>query len=369
MKISRSWKTGSPVWLLAAVMVLVGGTGCADEAASALDGFRPSAVPIEVVEEPQSEPVKVDVVEEAQPEVVSIALIGDETDPSDYEAVRAVLADLAVKGRAPKTGYDRDLFGPRWADTDHNGCDTRNDILTRDLTETSYRPGTNDCVVVSGKLDDPYTASTINFERGQDTSSAVQIDHVVALSDAWQKGAQQLSDDLRTQFANDPLNLLAVDGPANQKKSDGDAATWLPSNKAFRCEYVARQVLVKAKYSLWVTPAEHDAIDAVLEGCIANENAEAEAARVAEEEAAAAAAAEEERIAQEAAAAAEAARVAEEAAAAEAARAAEEAASVPSSVYYKNCSAARAAGAAPVYEGDPGYGTHLDRDRDGVGCE
>lgn len=178
-----------------------------------------------------------------------------------------VLETLPVKGRAPKTGYSRDLFGEEWADADHNGCDTRNDILARDLHDVTFREGTNECVVLTGILDDPYTGRTIDFQRGQDTSILVQIDHVVALSDAWQKGAQQLDETTREELANDPLNLLAVDGPTNGKKSDGDVATWLPPNKGFRCEYVARQIGVKAKYSLWVTQAEHDAMTDVLASC------------------------------------------------------------------------------------------------------
>ena len=177
------------------------------------------------------------------------------------------LETLAVKGRAPRTGYDRDQFGPAWADVDHNGCDTRNDILERDLSDVTHRPGTQDCIVTSGVLQDPFTGAEIQFVRGQDTSSAVQIDHVVALSDAWQKGAQQLNEETRRQFANDPLNLLAVDGPSNSQKGDGDAATWLPPNKSYRCEYVARQIAVKARYALWVTPAEKDAMHEVLGTC------------------------------------------------------------------------------------------------------
>jgi hypothetical protein len=179
----------------------------------------------------------------------------------------AALEGLDVKGRAPKTGYDRDQFGPAWTDTDRNGCDTRNDILARDLTGQTFKPGTRDCVVATGVLDDPYTATRIHFQRGQDTSTAVQVDHVVALSDAWQKGAQQLTASQRTAFANDPLNLLAVDGPANAQKGDGDAATWLPANRSFRCDYVARQIAVKATYELWVTAAERDAMTRVLASC------------------------------------------------------------------------------------------------------
>lgn len=173
-----------------------------------------------------------------------------------------LLATLPVKGRAPKTGYERTQFGDGWAIT--QGCDTRNIILHRDLKTPIVG---EDCKVLSGILEDPYTGKTIVFKRGTGTSDDVQIDHVVALSNAWQTGAQQLTATQRQQLANDPLELLAVDGPANQQKSDGDAATWLPANKAFRCQYVARQIAVKAKYSLWVTSAEKDAIDRILATC------------------------------------------------------------------------------------------------------
>jgi hypothetical protein len=177
------------------------------------------------------------------------------------------LASLTVKGRAPKTGYDRALFGQAWADVDRNGCDTRNDVLRRDLTAYTLKAGTNGCLVLKGTLRDPYTGRTISFVRGPGTSTAVQIDHVVALSDAWQKGAQRWTTGRRTAFANDPLNLLAVDGPTNERKGDGDAATWLPPRKAFRCAYVARQIAVKKRYGLFVTAAERDAMVRILETC------------------------------------------------------------------------------------------------------
>lgn len=188
-------------------------------------------------------------------------------DPLSAEgtAALAMLDTLSVKGRAPKTGYAREQFGQTWADVDRNGCDTRNDILARDLTDVVLKPGS--CRVISGILDDPYTGQTVAFIRGQDTSQAVQIDHVVALSDAWQKGAQQLTPERREQLANDPANLLAVTGPANQQKRDGDAATWLPANKSFRCAYVTRQIEVKAAYALWVTQPEKDAMVRILSGC------------------------------------------------------------------------------------------------------
>lgn len=172
------------------------------------------------------------------------------------------LNQLPVKGRAPKTGYTRSQFGDGWALV--GVCDTRNLILARDLINPRV---SSSCKVMSGKLNDPYTAKTILFERGATTSDLVQIDHVVALSNAWQTGAQQLDGTTREKFANDPLNLLAVDGPANQDKSDGDAATWLPPYKPFRCQYVARQIQVKTKYDLWVTEAEKVAMVQVLKSC------------------------------------------------------------------------------------------------------
>lgn len=182
------------------------------------------------------------------------------------------LESLPVKGRAPKTGYSRDQFGPAWSDDvtvtyGGNGCDTRNDILARDLKQITYRAGDHGCTVASGVLDDPYTGTTIEFVRGKETSLAVHIDHVVALADAWQKGAQQLTPERRRDLANDPRNLLAVDGPANTAKSDSDAASWLPPNASYRCTMVAKQIEVKSLYDLWVTQAERDAMTAVLEPC------------------------------------------------------------------------------------------------------
>ena len=152
---------------------------------------------------------------------------------------RDVLEEIPIKGRAPKTGYERSEFGDGWAEVGQ--CDMRNIMLARYLLDAVIEDG---CIVRSGVLDDPYTDTTINFQRGEQTSALVQIDHVVALSDAWQKGAQALSFDERVRFANDPLNLLPVDGDANQKKSNSDAASWLPPNKGFRCQYVARQIAV-----------------------------------------------------------------------------------------------------------------------------
>ena len=189
-----------------------------------------------------------------------------------YDTAAAALSRLPVKGRAPMTGYSREQFGPAWTDDvaapgGHNGCDTRNDILRRDLTAITLKPGSHGCTVLTGQLADPYTGRSIAFRRGSSTSAAVQIDHVVSLGDTWATGAQALTSALRQDLANDPLNLSAVDGPSNVQKSDADAASWLPANKTDRCTYVARQIAVKLKYRLWVVPAERSAMARVLAAC------------------------------------------------------------------------------------------------------
>ena len=179
----------------------------------------------------------------------------------------SVIQAQVTKGRAPKTGYTRAQFGPAWADVDRNGCDTRNDILKRDLTKEVFKEKTSGCTVLSGTLVDPFSGEIINFVQGAKTSSEVQIDHLVALSNAWQTGAFKLTPDQRKAFANDPLNLLAVKGRLNSQKGDGDAATWLPPLKSFRFDYVSRQIAVKIKYKLWFTAPEKEAMIRILKTC------------------------------------------------------------------------------------------------------
>jgi hypothetical protein len=243
----------------------------------------------------------------------------------------AALDMLAIKGRAPKTGYSREQFGDGWASV--AGCDMRDRILRRDLTSKTYEHG-DTCAIRGGRLHDPYTATAITFVRGG--ASEVDIDHVVALSDAWQKGAQRWTAARRVAFANDPLNLLSVDAHVNRAKGDGDAATWLPPNKRFRCDYVARQVAVKLKYSAWVTQAERDAIRRVLQSCPTEQLPQA--AVVADQRA-------------------------------------PTPTPTPSRAgrgrVFANCAEVRAAGLAPLMEGTADYlaNPKLDRDKDGVACE
>ena len=195
--------------------------------------------------------------------------VGKSDNPAAQKAALTLLETIPVKGWAPKTGYSRDQFGQPWTDDvdvegGHNGCDTRDDILRRDLSNVVTAGA---CVVLSGVLHDPYTGKDIQFNREEGTDVLVQIDHVVPLEDAWKTGAQEWDPAKRVRLANDPLELLAVSGKANRKKKAGDVAAWLPDNKDFRCDYVTRVVSVKAKYGLWMTQPEHDAAARVLTKC------------------------------------------------------------------------------------------------------
>ena len=236
---------------------------------------------------------------------------------------------------------------------DGNSCDARSDILRRDLINIAIKTGTGGCEVLSGDLADPYTGVAVHYVRGG--ASEVDIDHVVSLGDAWQTGAQAMSVGQRTALANDPLNLLAVGASVNREKGDADAAAWLPPNTAFRCTYVARQIAVKAGYRLWVTAAERDAMNSVLSGC-PGQQAAAGAVPPPHPDSAVAPADSPPAATQPVAPAPVApAPVVPQPA--------------PAGVYYPNCAAARAAGAAPLYAGQPGYRSGLDRDGDGRACE
>jgi hypothetical protein len=257
----------------------------------------------------------------------------------------AALGLLAVKGRAPMTGYDRDRFGPAWLDADRNGCDTRNDVLREHLSAVTIEG--NGCVVATGAYDDPYTGARIDYRQGD--GFLIDIDHVVSLGNAWATGAFRWDITTRAALANDPLNLLPADASANRQKGDGDAATWLPANTSFRCRYVSRQVSVKSKYGLWLTAPEKAASERVLASCpgqpLVRDTWDAPT-RVDHD------------ISDPGALAA----VPPESPA-------PAAVTGGGSTYFDNCDAARAAGAAPVHLGDPGYGTHLDGDGDGTACE
>ena len=252
------------------------------------------------------------------------------------------LAALVVQGSAARTGYDRDLFHWR-SDVDRNGCDTRNDVLRRDLRSALFEEGTRGCVVLSGTLPDPYGGEVLRMVRGG--GDGIDVDHVVALGNAWVSGAARWSEEQRTRFGNDPLNLLAVSASQNRQKGDGDAATWLPASKTFRCAYVARQVAVKTRYALAVKPAERVAIERVLSGCPGQPLPTPAQVTPPPTDPRAP--------------------VGQPPTPAPGPGSGAAAWSAP----YVNCDAARAAGAAPVHRGDPGYASHLDRDGDGTGCD
>jgi hypothetical protein len=269
------------------------------------------------------------------------------------------LDTLPVAEAGAGTAYDRDAQYGDWADLDGDSCDTRQEILRRDLTDVVSSDG---CTVTSGTLADPYTGTVIDFVRGVATSSDVQIDHVVALAAGHRTGASELSQAERVAFANDPLNLLAVDGPTNQEKSDKDAAEWLPPHEAYRCDYVARQIAVKQRYGLWVTAPEKDAMATVLSSCPGQELPAAGPVPAAPvEPAPAPTPVEQPPVEQTPVAPAPVAPAPVEQAPAAPAPATD--------VHYKNCTAAREAGAAPLHRGEPGYREAMDGDSDGVACE
>ena len=191
-------------------------------------------------------------------------------DPSRFDTARQRLGQLEVRGWDRTSDFKRYRFGKAWSDDvdvefGHNGCNTRDDILRRDLQNLVVRRGT--CYAQSGTLVDPYSGVTIDFVRSPETSKAIEIDHVVALADAWYKGARSWDPQRRLDFANDPRNLLAVSPKANFDKAFRDATSWLPPNEAFRCDFVARQIEVKAAYGLWLAAKEKKAMEAVLARC------------------------------------------------------------------------------------------------------
>ena len=211
-------------------------------------------------------------------------LKGDRSAPANtteeqrarYQRALDTAKSLPVVELDMKSKYKRvEQFGEAWKDVNGNGCDTRNDILKRDLRDVTTA-GRNNCRVTSGVFDDPYTGKTIHFKYGKDTSSEVQIDHVVALHDAWMTGAQKLTQQEREALANDPDNLLAVDGPENQRKGDGlclngkgCTGMYLPPNEEYRCEYAAKFTEVKSKYNLGLTEGQKETLVPLLEQCAA----------------------------------------------------------------------------------------------------
>ncbi|SDS19905.1 Excalibur calcium-binding domain-containing protein [Brevibacterium siliguriense] len=341
---------------LAAVLSLGLLSGCAEDAQPTVDTATSSSAdpkPTRAASEPSADSLassSEDTDEEGESEEGGEGRAGS----SAAGTASAMLDELTVKGRAPKTGYDGDLF--KWrSDTDHNGCDTRNDVLRRDLMSITLKAGTRGCIVLAGTLADPYAGETYDFDR---SANAVDIDHVVARSNAWQTGAFEFDEETLKEFGNDPLNLLAVSSSLNRQKGDGDAATWLPPNKTFRCEYVARQIAVKHKYDLWVVPPEKAAMERVLDTCDDQPTFAEDVDWPGPGDGDNVTTKEETRPAGQ-----------KSSSSGSSSSGSSSSSSDSSSTYFENCTAAREAGAAPVRRGDAGYGSHLDRDGDGIACE
>jgi hypothetical protein len=240
---------------LIAIIFLFWWFGSGDNPSEPVDS-RPTASPYSVQPSPElPNPTEVPQVS-ASPSVIST----QEPSAGESQALLAAQA-LVERGRSASTNYSRDAFGSAWKDVDRNGCDTRNDILGRDFTTAIYKAGTNDCKVIGGTWTDPYSNETYTFTE---QPSEAQIDHVVALSNAWQMGADLWTAEIRTEFANDPLNLIVTVASLNRQKSDSNAASWLPPYKPGRCDFIARQVAVKTKWELFVTSSEKTAMLGIL---------------------------------------------------------------------------------------------------------
>lgn len=180
-------------------------------------------------------------------------------------SARALLDGLRVQGRGPLTGYEREAFGQAWADVDRNGCDQRNDVLHRDLTDVQVREGTQGCVVIAGVLDDPYTGAVVPFVKAD--AALVPVDHVVPLAAAWVQGAAEWTPEQRALFANDVANLIATTRAENSSKGDSTADEWVPPDRTYGCSYATVVITVKDRYDLTVTPAEAVALEELLATC------------------------------------------------------------------------------------------------------
>ena len=328
--------------LAVAVVLMAALTGCTDDPSSAK-------------ESPSSSPPA-----PTAPSASKSPTSDTQGQPGQPGTALAALEALPVKGRAPMTGYDRNQFGTEWDDAvgdfsySRNGCDTRNDLLARDLQREFVE--SNGCVVDSGVLAyDPYSGERNYYFDKHDNDYATDLDteHLVALGNAWVTGAQQLSAEQRAELANDPINLMLVNPSSNRQKGDADFATWLPPNKEFRCSYAARQIRVKTQYHLWVTAPEKAAMERVLVTCPGEPLAQPDpqdgntASADADRPASSTQQPTQHRTS----------------------KPAQSTGNGGAKVYYENCDAVRAAGAAPIHRGDPGYGSHLDRDGDGSACE
>ena len=366
---SGSWwrARGAAVGSALAVLAALALTGCEESGTVLADEQEVAATAEATTASATAEP-------SPTPEATETAEPSRDREAEDAESGSALLMlhELEVKGRAPKTGYDRDLFGWR-DDTDRNGCDTRNDVLRRDLTDLTLKTG--GCVVLGGTLTSDFTGDTFDFIRGDGNN--IDIDHIVSLSNAWQTGAQQLTDAERVELGNDPVNLLAVESSVNRSKGDGDAATWLPPNKGYRCEYVARQIQVKHDYDLWVTPPEFDAMERLLLDC--DEDAfgsddwpgrgGGDVSETVSGSSGGSSGSSGGSSGSGGASSGGSGSGSSGSGGSTGSSSGGGSSAGSGSVYFENCTAARDAGAAPVYVGDPGYASHLDRDGDGVGCE
>jgi len=167
---------------------------------------------------------------------------------------------LAVAAEGSDSGYDRALFQPQaWADLDGDGCDTRAEVLIRDSRSLAeVQPG---CSVARGDW--------LSIYDGYSTPDPgeLDIDHVVALAEAWRSGADGWPNERRLAFAQDEDNLIAVTAATNRSKSDRDPAVWQPPNRDSWCAFAQRWTSAKVRWGLTADPAEVNAVRVMLGTC------------------------------------------------------------------------------------------------------
>ena len=198
--------------------------------------------------------------------VVITGILANDLDPAfTLVEARAALVTMTVAG-PPGQPYSRDAFGSGWASNarthgwdSQSGCNTRQAALMRDGQDVAV---TANCKPETGTWLDPYSGVTLT------NPSSLDIDHVVPLAEAWRTGAWQWDKDRRVALANDPLEVIAVDGSQNKSKSDKGPEAWRPQNSAW-CGYSLRWVAVKDKYALGLSSeAERSALEEMLDTCL-----------------------------------------------------------------------------------------------------
>ena len=174
-------------------------------------------------------------------------------------SILSMLRALTVAAEQP-SGYDRELF-PHW-DYVRDDCDVRDLVL---IAEARSGPTTGrTCPVGRGTWFSEFDGVTVR------DPSSLDVDHMVALAEAWASGARAWTTAQREAFANDlgySGSLIAVTASSNRSKGDQDPSEWLPPRTSYRCTYVSDWIAVKWRWRLSIDRTEHSALRVLANGC------------------------------------------------------------------------------------------------------